>query len=319
LPDAGAATTQPPPVPAQNAGGNGPEPAATVAPPPVPDTPAPAAKDLQGSEKAQKPSKPAKKSAPKKGRKRRKKPWFEDFFDDDYLLTLPHETPEGTLREAEFIARMLDVQPGGRLLDLGCGYGRHAVELAQKGYDLVGLDNSLPMLIRGGQLCEQRGVEINFMHADMKELTFEEEFDGVYCVTTSFGYFDDETNKQVVRQVYNALKPGGRFLLEVVNRDYLLGDLPLRVWWEGEECLVMEEVEFNYFTSCVESQRSVVFNDGRQVDRKLSIRVYSLHELGKLLHEVGFIVREVTGNIATEGRFFGLHSPQLIIRSDRGK
>jgi SAM-dependent methyltransferase len=337
VPESAASSASPPPVPSQEARSGpppvpekpaessqeaseqaAPEPATKAVPPPVPEAPRPGSVEAEGEQPSPKAKgKPAKKR--KKKKKRRKKPWYEDFFDDDFLLTLSHETPEATLKEVSFIERELEISEGDRILDLGCGYGRHAVELAAKGHDVVGLDNSLPMLIRAAELSERTGVEVNFMHGDMKEMTFEEEFDAIYCFTTSFGYFDDEANREVVKRVYRALKPGGHFLLEVVNRDYLLDDLPLRVWWEGDECLVMEEVEFNYFTSRVESNRSVVFNDGRQVDRKLSIRVYSLHELGKLLHEVGFVVRQVTGNIATAGRFFGLHSPQLIIKVDRAK
>ncbi len=265
----------------------------------------------------EKPSAPKKKKKAK--RKAKKKTWFEGFFNDDYLLTLPYETTDVSIIEADFIQKQLDLPKESRLLDLGCGYGRHAVEMARKGYNLVGLDSSLPMLIKAAELGEQYGVEVNFMHGDMKDMSFENKFDGVYCFNTSFGYFDDDLNKKVLGQIFNALNPGGRFLLEVVNRDFILTDLPLRVWWEGNGCVVMEEVEFNYFTSRIESNRSVVFNDGRQVDHNLSIRVYSLHELGRLLHQSGFVVRSVTGNLATPGRFFGPHSPYLIIKSERKK
>ncbi len=253
----------------------------------------------------------------KKKTRKKKRPWFEDFFNDDYLLTLPFETPTVTVAEAEFIEAQLGLPVESRLLDLACGYGRHAVELAKKGYNLVGLDNSLPMLLKAAEMGEQHGVEVNFMHGDMKEMAFEGGFQGVYCFNTSFGYFEDDMNKKVLGKVFKALDSGGRFLLQVVNRDFLLTDLPLRVWWEGEGCVVMEEVEFNYFTSRVESKRSVVFNDGRQINRNLSVRVYSLHELGKLLHQAGFVVRAVTGNLATPGRFFGPHSPFLIIKSEK--
>lgn len=278
-------------------------------PPPIPVAPEPAYPEAPEAaadtlSRAKKPKAP-------------EKPWFDDFFDDDYLLTLPHETPETTMKEVAFIANALDLQADARILDVGCGYGRHASELSAQGYRLVGLDKSLPMLIRAAQYAEQRGVQVEFMHGDMREMKFEQEFDGIYCFTSTFGYFDDETNRSVLRSFCRALKPPGRFLLETVNRDFIISDLPLRVWWEGEGCLVMEEVEFNYFTSRIESKRSVVFNDGRQIDRTLSVRAYSLHELGKILHNEGFRVLEVTGDISTQKRFFGMYSPHLIIKAER--
>ena len=134
---------------------------------------------------------------------------------------------------------------------------------------------------------------------------------------STFGYFDDETNKRVAQNVARALKPGARFIIDVLNRDYIVGDLPARVWWEGDGCVVLEEVDFNYFTSRLVSNRSVVFEDGRQLEQEISIRVYGLHELGKLLHGAGFRVIEVSGGLATRGRFFGKDSRQLIVVAER--
>ena len=81
--------------------------------------------------------------------------------------------------------------------------------------------------------------------------------------------------------------------------------------------LVMDEVEFNFLTSRIVSKRSVVFSDGRSVNHDLSIRAYCLHELGRLLHSAGFRVVSVTGNINTTNRFYGQHSPYLIILSEK--
>jgi SAM-dependent methyltransferase len=250
-------------------------------------------------------------------KKRRGKAWFEDIFDEDYLRTLPFLTPQATQREASFIVDGLSARPGMQLLDVGCGYGRHAMELAARGYHVVGLDLSLPLLIRGADEAQRRGLTINFVHGDMRELTFESQFDGAYCVFSTFGYFDDETNKRVATNVARALKPGGRFVIDVLNRDYIVGDLPTRVWWEGDGCVVLEEVDFNYFTSRLVSNRSVVFEDGRQLEQEISIRVYGLHELGKLLHAAGFRVIEVSGGLATRGRYFGKDSRQLIVVAER--
>jgi SAM-dependent methyltransferase len=250
-------------------------------------------------------------------RKRRTKQWFEEIFDDDYLRTLPFLTPRQTEREAVFIADSLALPEGASVLDLGCGYGRHAMELAGKGWKVTGLDLSLPLLIRAADAARRVGVNVNFIHGDMREMTFQDEFDGAYCMFTTFGYFDDDTNRKVAANLANAIRPGGKLLLEVLNRDYVCHDLPTRVWWQGDGCVVLEEVDFNYFSSRIQVQRSIIFEDGRQLEQEISIRAYSLHEIGKVLHHSGFRVTEVSGGLSLRGKFFGSSSRQLIVVAEK--
>jgi SAM-dependent methyltransferase len=250
-------------------------------------------------------------------RKKRLRPWFEEVFDEDYLRTLPFMTAEQTLREVSFIKDALSPPPDGHILDVACGYGRHAIELSQRGLRVTGLDLSLPLLIRAADESQRRALSVNFVHADMREMAFDGQFDGAYCVLSSFGYFDEETNLKVATSICRALKPGGRFLLDTLNRDYIVSDLPTRVWWEGDGCVVLEEVDFNFHTSRVVIRRSVVFQDGRQMEQDISIRAYSLHELGKMLRQAGFRVLDVSGSLATKGHFFGATSRNIIMVCER--
>ncbi len=247
----------------------------------------------------------------------RGKPWFVDLFDEDYLRTLPFLTPQATQSEAEFVIDAMGLSPGAQVLDVGCGYGRHAMELAARGYHVVGLDLSTPLLVRGGEEAHRRGLSINFIRGDMRELDFDGQFDAAYCLFSTFGYFDDETNKKTVANIARALKPGGRVLIEILNRDYVIADLPTRVWWEGDGCVVLEEIELNYFSSRIQVNRSVVFDDGRQLEQEISVRAYSLHEVGKLMHAAGFRVLEVSGAYHTKGRFFGNQSRHIIVLAER--
>jgi SAM-dependent methyltransferase len=286
-------------------------------PPPLPPQ---AAKDHH----AKPPSPPKKAPAPAssaaskiEGKGTRGKPWFVDLFDEDYLRTLPFLTPQATQSEAEFVIDAMGLSPGAQVLDVGCGYGRHAMELAARGFHVVGLDLSTPLLVRGGEEAQRRGLEINFVRGDMRELDFDAQFDGAYCLFSTFGYFDDETNKKTVANIARALKPGGRVMIEILNRDYVIADLPTRVWWEGEGCVVLEEVELNYFSSRIQVNRSVVFDDGRQLEQEISVRAYSLHEVGKLMHAAGFRVLEVSGGYHTRGRFFGNQSRHIIVLAER--
>lgn len=291
-----------------------PPPAPTGAPsPPKTPPPAPKAKSTE-KPKVNTQSKQAKQA---KAKRRKGKPWFEEIFDEDYLRTLPFLTPQATQSEAAFVASALELEPGSQILDVGCGYGRHAMELAARGFQVVALDMSLPLLLRGADEAQRRGLNINFVHGDMRDLSFEDQFDGAYCLFSTFGYFDEDANKKTARGIARALRPGARLVIEILNRDYLIADLPARVWWEGDGCVVLEEVDFNYFSSRVMSRRSVVFDDGRQLEQEISLRAYSLHEFGKLLSEAGFKVTEVSGSMAIRGRFFGNQSRAIIVVAEK--
>jgi SAM-dependent methyltransferase len=251
------------------------------------------------------------------GAKRKPRLWWEDLFNDDYLRTPEKITDAQIVREVSFIEESLSVERGGALLDLACGTGRHAIDLARRGYEVVGFDLSLAMLARAGEDAQDRATKLNFVQGDMREMTFDEQFDGVYCWNTSFGYFDEEKNAQVVDRVHRSLKAGGQFLLDVVNRDFLIRQSPSLAWFEGDGCVCMDEMSVDFITSRLKVKRTMMLDDGRSREIEYSMRVYSLHELGRILHEHGFKVREVSGRLATPGVFFGNESPRAIILAEK--
>ncbi len=181
----------------------------------------------------------------------------------------------------------------------------------------MGVDLSAPMLARGAELSRAAGVEVDWVQADMATMDFTELFDATYCVGASFGYFDDERNVEVARRIHRALKPHGTFLMAVVNRDHVIRHQPAMSWFEGEGCLCMEETAFNFITSRLNVKRTMIFDDGRQRELEYSVRIYSLHELGELLHRTGFRVVEVSGHRRTPGAFFGPTSRELIILAQK--
>ena len=287
-------------------------------PPPPNDKKAHAPPPPPSGEAAAEP-KPKTKPAPAaaKQRKKPRKRWWEELFNDDYLRTVPIPHPKTISRQCDFIEQRFGLAQGATILDVGCGLGLHAVELTRRGYLVVGLDLSLPMLSRAADEAQDHGFKINFLHADMRQMNFDGAFDAVLCWGTTLGYFDDETNKGVVERLYRALKPRGLLLLDVVNRDYVVRGQPNLVWFEGDGCVVMEETQVNYITSRLEVKRNVILDDGRQRDSVYSLRLYSLHELGQILHLQGFRVVEVTGREAHPGVFFGADSPKLLIMAER--
>ena len=250
-------------------------------------------------------------------RTERKRPWFEEVFDDDFLRTMDRPPEHHTLREAVFIEDRLGLQRGAVILDLACGPGRHAVELTRRGYKVIGYDLSLAMLARASDEAMDANQKINFLHGDMREMAFDSMFDGVYCWGTSLGYFEEDKNFGVIQRMHRALRPGGVVLLDLPNRDYVAVNQPSMVWFEGEGCVCMDEMNVDFLTSRLRVKRTVMLDDGRTREIEYSIRLWGLHELGKMLHDAGFRVLEVTGQLATPGVFFGAESPRCIVLAER--
>ena len=252
-----------------------------------------------------------------KKKSKQKRPWWEELFSEDFVRANWKVSDEQIKREVTFVEESLGVAPGGVVLDLGCGSGQHAVELASRGYGVVGYDLSLYQLALAAESAQERSQKINFLQGDMREMAFEEMFDGIFCWNTSFGYFEEDKNFSVAERAFRALRPGGMFLVDVINRDFVAAHTPSSVWFEGDACVCMDDAVIDYFTSRLRVKRSVILDDGRTRECTYSVRLYSFHELGKLLHEVGFRVTEVSGHPATPGVFLGQASPRILMLAQR--
>lgn len=251
--------------------------------------------------------------------KRKVRPWWEELFGDDFSRAIFPPTREQISAEVDFIERSLGVAKGGVILDLACGSGDHAIELASRGYAVVGYDLSITMLAQAQEIAQERDQKLNFLQGDMREMAFEETFDGIYCWSSSFGYFEEEKNINVAQRMFKALRPGGTLVLDIANRDYVAAQTPSSVWFEGDSCVCMDDAQIDWITSRLKVKRTVMLDDGRSKECNYSVRLYGLHELGKLLHDVGFAIRNASGQIATPGVFFGPASPNIIVLAQRPK
>jgi SAM-dependent methyltransferase len=249
--------------------------------------------------------------------RKRTRPWWEELFNDDFIRTMAKISDPQIAKEVDFIEESLGLDKGAMVLDLACGTGRHAIELTRRGYQVVGFDLSLSMLAKAADEAQDRHQKLNFVQGDMREMTFDGTFDGVYCWSTSFGFFEEEKNAAVIANVRRALKPGGQLLLDVVNRDFVAQASPSLMWFEGDGCVCMDDMSIDWITSRMKVKRTMMMDDGRSREIEYSIRLYTLHELGKLLHDNGFRVSQVSGLVATPGVFFGANSPRTLILAEK--
>jgi SAM-dependent methyltransferase len=245
----------------------------------------------------------------------RNKPWWETLFGDDFQRAYRPMTAVQLKREGDFVVDSLQLPRGSVLLDLGCGQGELSIELTLRGYSVVGYDLSVYQLAMAGDNAQTAGQKINFLQGDMREMAFDNMFDGVLCWDTTFGYFEEDKNIEVLQRIKKALKPGGRLLLDILNRDFVSQQAPYNHWFEGDGCVCMDDMNMDWISNRLRVKRSIILDDGRSKEQQYSIRLYSLSDIGRLLHEVGFRVSAVSGGIATRGAFFGPASRRIIIEA----
>jgi SAM-dependent methyltransferase len=232
--------------------------------------------------------------------------WYESFFDDDDWLAITHERdPDGERARAEvdFVLERLGVEPGARILDVGCGHGRHSLELARRGFRVTGLDISERSLELARRHAAEAGVELELVQGDMLELPWRGDFDGAINMFTGFGYFPEEAeDERAAASIAAALRPGGRFLLDSIN-PIVLGSArfePKR-WDElGDGRVVLEERSYDAVTGRNDAKWTVIQKDGSRRQLAFSVRAYTYPELAALLRRAGFEPLSVHGGWAGE-------------------
>jgi len=240
--------------------------------------------------------------------------WYREFFDDLYLRVYqPLEAPEKVRREVDFIVKALNLPAGAKVLDLCCGQGRHSLELARRGFQVVGVDLSEALLYAARKRAESEGLSVTFLQCDMREIDFKDEFDAVINMFTSFGYLESEAeDEKVLGKVAQALKSGGKFLLDVVNRDRLVRDFQGREWHAADEgWLVLEERTFDHLSGRMETRWICVARDGVRYERLSSVRLYTASELRTMLERAGLEVTNLFGDY--DGSPYSWDSQRLII------
>jgi len=153
--------------------------------------------------------------------------WYEDWFSSDaYDLVYEHRDLEEAERCIDLIEREADPTPGDTVLDVGCGRGRHALILAERGYDVIGLDLSERAIDVARSRAADAGLDVDFRVGDMREPVGTACVDGVVNLFTTFGYFEDDAdNVRALRAMATALRPGGWLVQDFLNAPHVRATL----------------------------------------------------------------------------------------------
>jgi SAM-dependent methyltransferase len=237
-----------------------------------------------------------------------------EVFGEDYLYF--YETwldDDLSDAQAELVWRTLQLAEGDEVLDVPCGHGRLANRLAARGARVTGLDADAFFLERARADAAARGVEVEYVEGDMRELPWEERFDAVVNWFTSFGYFDDAGNAAWLAAARRTLKPGGRLAIDVHSRDVFLRNFVPADVVERDGDLLVDRHRFAVESGRVESERWVV-RSGKVQKTEYSVRFYTYTELRSLLLASGFTAVQAVGH---DGKPLTQETRRMIVIATR--
>jgi SAM-dependent methyltransferase len=229
--------------------------------------------------------------------------WFTTFARDLWLRDDDTGGPE-----AAFIKRALKLRKGQRVLDCPCGAGRIALPLAEMGCRVTGVDREAAFIGRIRRRFTMRGLggrtRARFFVMDMREIDFDGEFDGAINYFGSFGYFDDASNAEFLGRLARAVRPGGRVLIDQVNRLRLMKEFLPRLEtpkkislnrWDAERQRVVSKWKLR----------------GRSGVSRSSMRIYTLAQMRAIMERYGLGVEAVYGG--ADGSDYGRDSPRMVV------
>jgi SAM-dependent methyltransferase len=242
-----------------------------------------------------------------------KKAWYTQWFDSPYYdLLYKERDQEEAERFIKNIINHLKPDPKSNILDIACGKGRHAISLNKMGYKVTGFDLSQKSI---ASAKKKENPTLDFYVHDMRKPFMVNYYDVILNLFTSFGYFENEReNMAVLNNIYNALKPGGIFVLDFVNMERILQHLLTREERnvEGVHFIVHKSKDQNNFLV-----KHIFIEDGPlKFNFEEKIKIFSCSSLKEYLNNSGFEILSIFGDYDLHN-FDQAKSERLIIISKK--
>jgi len=228
-------------------------------------------------------------------------PWHETdaFWDTFAPVMFTQARWEAAAGDVDRIEERLGLAPGAAVLDLCCGPGRHALELARRGYVVTGVDRTERYVAQAQAAAREQGLHAEFLQDDMRRFLRPEAFDAATNLFTAFGYFEDpDEDRQVLLNLHASLKPGGALLMDMVGKEWLARVFRERDWREVPDGgIMLEERRVTRNWSWMVN-RWILLRGAERKEFTLSHRIYSASELAALLSGCGFAEVNIYGSLA---------------------
>ncbi|MBN2181843.1 MAG: methyltransferase domain-containing protein [Sedimentisphaerales bacterium] len=243
----------------------------------------------------------------------KKRTWYEDesFWKTFESTMFNQERLDAAGEEVDKIVKLLAPEKDAKILDLCCGIGRHSLELARRGYQVVGVDLTEEYLAKARRQAESEGLTVQFVRSDMRRFCQIESFDAVINMFTAFGYFEQPAdNKRVLANIRCSLRKGGTLILDTIGKEILARIFQERDWHEQDGRIFLREHKMKQNWSWAEN-RWIMFENGKVREFRFGHRIYSGVEMMDMLNECGFRSVSIYGDL--EGADYDHNAKRLVV------
>ncbi|MEP7253492.1 MAG: methyltransferase domain-containing protein [Ginsengibacter sp.] len=246
--------------------------------------------------------------------------WYQDFFQGINCELWEKAIPEEvTKQEVDFLLSELDLQPGQRILDIPCGFGRNAIEFSKHGFNVTGVDISQTFIEGLNKKIHSEGLHVKTIMGDILTLQLSETFDAAVCLGNSFGYFSLDKMKIFIEKVSASLAPGSKFIINsgmvaesifpnflkyAENKVYTVGNITMEVnnVYNANDGFMISNLHYT--------------QEGKSEDHSYKHYVFTLAEIGRLLQSYGLNISTAYSSTAKET--YKLGDPQVYIVAVKG-
>lgn len=225
------------------------------------------------------------------------KQWYEELFNNFANFYDQQQFTMGTMNEVDFIEKEINFKKDVRILDVGCGTGRHSIELAKRGYKVTGIDLSADQLKRAKEKADAACVTVEFLQKDARSLNFKDEFELVIMICEgAFPLMEtDKMNFKILQNITCALKDNGKLIMTTLNGLYPL-NCPYKITPNDDQGnFTVNEYTFN--TETMREISQIVFKDDSGTIKHLTTneRYYLPNEIETLLNNLGYSSIKIFG------------------------
>jgi len=239
--------------------------------------------------------------------------YFDGHYKDIWRSIIPEEL---TVKEVDFMMTHFNLQPGNKVVDLMCGYGRHAIALAKKGIDVIAQDNLGDYTSEIHEIAEKEELPIKVFNGNVLDFTTNEKADLAICMGNSINFFNADDTQKILSNIYSFLNPGGHLLINSWTvAEIALKNFKEKSWSMAGDLKFLTDAKFLFHPTRIETECTAISPDGKTEVKMAIDYIFTINEMETMLSNAGFIIKDL---YSIPGRKkFALGEPRLYLVAEK--